>query len=252
MKNIITTIDILRGYKEYKRHGKTISIPLIELFRPQCENLLNIEVLIGIYLYLKRSTKQYAKCGNVYGLRWLTGEGMYGILLGGTRNDMQDKLINVIREMILLESTHTEIDEWRRAEEIDINCTHEMTFKHYRNKKSWPLWSGDFDKSLADLLAVSKGERFEWNVNSSWKSRARCIIGKYFRIYPDGDSNAFTYCINYSTTFKEASSWELKILSNPHESFVDFVIRLSKHNFREASILNHIEKDGVWGYKLNK
>lgn len=237
LKKGYSTRETLTNGKEYKTYGKQLHLCLLDLLRPNAENIFNIEILVNLHMHFVRSTIPYRRVSNVYGLKYLINSEQ---TFGKSAVEMKESILKILRKLIFDDSlSEDEVCKWRHHTPAAVNSCLNLEFKHYKNWVSWP--QRGIGTPIDKLLAVDKKEKFEWNPNSHWKEKARAVVGKYFNFYGgDDDKRYFRYCINYSTANREASSWEVIIESNPDESFIDFVIRLSKHNFLTVEGKKHL------------
>lgn len=242
IKRGISTVDTINGCYPYKSYGTQFLCQSLDLCRPHAETLFNIEILVNMHLYFQKSVEPFSTGYTCYDLRYFIARDQ---IFGGSMRDMKSKLFSVFQYLILGQKGK-EVDAWRAATPFGTLGDVVMEFKHYKNDWVWPISCSDFEAIINSLLYVTGKENFEWDCNSCWKSKARAVIGKYFTFpYDDDENRHFAYCINYSIANRESSSWEVKIKSEPNETFVDFVIRLSRYNWLTKEGGNHLEQIGI-------
>ncbi len=244
LKKGCSTVESLNSWKEYKSLGTQFYCKLIDLCRPNADKLFNLEILIGIYMYFQKTAQPYYRDGTIYGLKYLINAEQ---IFGKSEDEMKNRILEIIRTIVFDSSVSEEILKFREK----IKCHHKgelaIDYKHYKNRKSTSI--NNLSDIIHRLMTVSPKEKFKWHPNTSWKGKAVDIIGKYFSFYADCEEKKFfNYRINYSTSDRSACSWEVVIQSLPNETFTDFIIRLSQHDFSSKDVIPHLSKTESWKY----
>lgn len=253
IKRGCSDIKTIHTQYDYKTYGTQFICHPLDLCRPHAANLFNIEILVNMHMYFQISVEPFAKGTICYDIQHFLNSRQK---FGGSAKEMEKDLLAIYAYLILgPDSLTAEIKAWRNATPFGKFKPVIMEFKHYKNNWCWPNPPGKSISDIIDqLLTVGAKESFVWCPNSSWKKKARAVVGKYFGFYPGDEENRyFTYYINYSMANREPSSWNVKINSDPDETFIDFVLRLHSIDFLSQEGKLHLQKrkDSWNGYNLN-
>lgn len=221
------TLERYLSYNRFKRIAQEIDVPLIELFRPDENFSLSLVANIWCWFFKRINGRNWSRlAGNTADL--FHEERCFGT----SESHMIQSMLKDIRLAIFRKHSLSPIQDeiLHKAYNISIHDIVRFDFPHYASR-----YSKGFDRDkLRSFLNWDNKQTFEWCPNSVWKKKAVAVTGKYFKLYHYNaewcPAPVFIYCINYSTSHNEASSWEMRIQNNPGELLEDFLERLFKIN----------------------